>query len=79
MPPGATYTDSYGNTWLAPSGFEGSGTLFDSFGNMTSYFFAGSQSSIPPPMQEGYGGVFGAYNGQEGWIVTGFCQTFIVV
>ncbi len=75
MPTGATFTDSYGNTWVAPSGFEGGGTLFDSFGNMTSYFFPGAQSSIPGPMLDGFGGVFGTYDGQQGWIITDYCQT----
>ena len=79
MPAGATFTDSYGNTWVAPSGYEGGGTLFDSFGNMTSYFFAGPQSSIPAPMLQGFGGDFGTYNGQQGWIVTDFCQTITLL
>jgi hypothetical protein len=79
MPAGATYTDSYGNTWVAPSGFEGRGLLFDSFGNMSSYFFPGSQSSVPLPMIQGFGGVFGNYDGQQGWIVTDYCQTTVPV
>jgi hypothetical protein len=79
MPAGATFTDSYGNTWVAPSGYEGGGTRIDSFGNMTSYFFAGPQGSIPPPMIQGFGGDYGTYNGQEGWIVTDYCQTIFPV
>jgi hypothetical protein len=75
MPPGATFTDSYGNTWVAPSGYEGGGTIFRSFGNMTSYFYPGSQSMIPAPMQQGFGGVYGTYGGQQGWIITDFCVT----
>jgi hypothetical protein len=79
MPKGATFTDSYGNNWVAPSGFEGGSTLFGTFGNMTSYFFAGPQSSVPAPMLQGFGGVFGTYNGQQGWIITDYCQTIIPV
>ena len=37
------------------------------------YFFVGPQSSIPPPMESGWGGVYGSYNGQQGWIVTFYC------
>jgi hypothetical protein len=66
MPVGATFMDTYGNTWLAPSGSLGGGTL-------SSYFFAGPQSSIPPPMMAGWGGVYGTYSGQAGWIITFFC------
>jgi hypothetical protein len=52
MPAGATYMDQYGNTWTAPGGsFDGE--------TISSYFFAGPISSIPPPMQEGWGGFFG--------------------
>ena len=79
MPPGATFTDSYGNTWVAPSGFESRGTTGDSFGNMTSYFFPGNQTTIPLPMLEGFGGVYGTYSGQQGWIITDYCQTIIPV
>ena len=79
MPPGATFTDAYGNTWVAPSGNQGGSTIFDSIGNMTSYFFAGPQSSVPAPMLQGFGGVFGTYNGQQGWIITDYCQTLIPV
>jgi hypothetical protein len=46
MPVGATFTDTFGNVWLAPSGMLGGGTL-------SSYFFPGPQSNIPPPMQGG--------------------------
>ena len=77
MPPGATFTDSYGNIWVAPSGFENTGTVFDSFGNMTSYFFLGNMTSVPFPMLDGFGGVFGTYQGQQGWIITDYCQTIL--
>jgi len=79
MPPGATYTDSYGYTWVALSGFQGTGTVFDHFGNMTSFFFPGPESSIPSPMWQGFGGDYGTYDGQQGWIITDFCQTTIII
>jgi len=66
MPAGATFM-SGGNTWVAPSGYDGSG------GYWSSYFFQGPASTIPPPMMAGWGGVYGTYNGQPGWIVTFFC------
>ena len=66
MPPGATFTDTYGNTWVAPSGYLGGGFW-------SSYFFVGQQSVIPPPMLGGWGGVYGTYGGQMGWIVTFYC------
>jgi len=65
MPVGATFTDTSGNTWVAPSGNDGLGTW-------SSYFFAGPESSIPPPMAAGWAGVYGTYDGQQGWIVTFF-------
>lgn len=77
MPPGATYTDLYGNTWVAPSGSEGGGTALDTFGVWASYFFPGPQTSYPLPMQEGFGGMYGTYDGQQGWIITDFCQTIV--
>ncbi len=66
MPVGATFKDNYGNTWVAPSGKLGGGTW-------SSYFFPGSQSTYPPPMQQGWGGDYGTYNGQSGWVVTFYC------
>jgi secreted PhoX family phosphatase len=66
MPPGATFTDQYGNTWVAPSGGLGGETW-------SSYFFAGPQSFVPPPMMEGWGGDYGTYDGQQGWIVSFYC------
>jgi len=67
MPAGATFTDSSGRSWTAPSGHSGSGSVW------SSYFFAGPQSAIPQPMMQGWAGVFGAYQGQQGWIVTFYC------
>ena len=67
MPVGATFTDSYGNTWLAPSGNQGASAYW------SSYFFVGPASFIPPPMLQGWAGVYGTYNGQQGWIITFFC------
>ncbi len=66
MPVGATFTDQHGNTWVAPRGSLGGGVW-------NSYFFAGSQTSYPPPMLQGWGGVFGTYGGQQGWIITFYC------
>ena len=66
MPVGSTYTDTFGNTWVAPGGSIGGGTL-------SSYFFVGPMSSIPPPMMMGWAGVYGTYSGQMGWIITFFC------
>ena len=66
MPVGATFADNYGNTWAAPGGTMNGGTY-------TSYFFAGPQSSYPPPMISGWGGDYGTYGGQQGWIVTFYC------
>lgn len=66
MPLGATFKDTYGNTWVAPSGNLGGGTW-------SSYFFAGPQASVPPPMQQGWAGDFGTYGGQQGWIITFYC------
>ena len=67
MPKGATFTDPYGNTWLAPSGNDGGG------GYWSSYFFAGTQNSVPLPMMQGWGGEYGTYGGQQGWIITFYC------
>jgi hypothetical protein len=67
MPAGATFTDGYGNRWVAPSGNDGSG------GAWSSYFFAGPEGTVPAAMMSGWGGVYGTYNGQSGWIVTFYC------
>jgi hypothetical protein len=66
MPPGATFTDTSGNTWLAPSGSLG-------IGMWSSYFFAGPQTLIPAPMLMGWAGVYGTYGLQHGWIITFYC------
>jgi len=66
MPSGATFTDRYSNTWLAPSGNDGGG-------RWSSYFFAGSQSAVPQPMLQGWAGDYGTYNGQQGWVITFYC------
>jgi hypothetical protein len=66
MPPGATFTDGYGNTWTAPGGSIDGAVL-------TSYFFQGSYLVAPPPMLDGWGGVYGIYNGEQGWIETFYC------
>ena len=66
MPPGATFTDLSGHTWVAPSGIMGGETW-------SSYFFVGPMSTVPPPMLMGWGGVYGTYGGQTGWIITFFC------
>ena len=47
MPGGATFTDTSGHSWLAPSGNDG-------IGKWSSYFFAGSQGAIPAPMMQGW-------------------------
>jgi hypothetical protein len=67
MPTGATFTDTYGNVWVAPSGNQGSG------GYWSSYFFAGPANLVPLPMLQGWAGVYGTYNGQKGWVVTFYC------
>ncbi len=67
MPAGATFTDSFGNTWTAPNGNDGGGATW------SSYFFAGAQGSVPAPMQAGWGGDYGTYGGQQGWIITFYC------
>lgn len=79
MPAGATFTDQYGNTWVAPSGSDGGGTESDTFGVWVSFFFVGPQTSVPTPMQNGFGGIYGTYDGQQGWIVTDFCQTIRII
>jgi len=66
MPPGATFTDMFGNTWVAPSGSLGGGVW-------RSYFFSGPESVIPPPMLSGWGGVYGTYGGGMGWVITFYC------
>jgi hypothetical protein len=65
MPVGTTFMDSYGHAWVAPGGTIDGGTF-------QSYFFAGPATLIPPPMLEGWGGVYGTYEGQQGWIVSFF-------
>ena len=66
MPAGATFT--YGsNTFVAPSGSDGAG------GHWSSYLFQGAQGAIPQPMMQGWAGVYGTYQGQQGWIVTFYC------
>ena len=64
---------------MAPSGYEGGGYAFHTLGNMTSYFFAGSQSSIPAPLLQGFGGEYGTHNGQQGWIITDYCVISVLV
>lgn len=66
MPVGSSFTDQSGNVWVAPGGLADG----DPF---SSYFFSGPATNIPPPMQSGWGGVYGTYNGQQGWIVTFYC------
>jgi sugar lactone lactonase YvrE len=66
MPAGATFTDSSGHSWLAPSGNDGGG-------KWSSYFFSGSKGTIPAPMMQGWGGDYGTYGGQQGWVVTFYC------
>ena len=68
MPVGATFTDQYGNTWAAPGGTANGGTF-------SSYFFPGPVTNIPPPMQSGWGGDYGTYNGQQGWVITFYCNS----
>lgn len=66
MPPGAAFTDSSGNAWVAPEGtIDGA--------PYSSYFFQGSYLVAPAPMLEGWGGVYGIYNGEQGWIITFYC------
>ena len=67
MPVGATFTYGSGNTWTAPSGSDGQGAVW------SSYFFPGPTTSVPAPMQQGWGGDYGTYNGQQGWVVTFYC------
>ena len=52
MPLGATFTDAYGNTWVSVSGETLGG------GIASTYFFQGSYLVAPPPMLEGWGGVY---------------------
>jgi hypothetical protein len=66
MPIGSTFTDGHGQTWLVPGGSVDGGAY-------SSYFFAGSSSNVPPPMMQGWAGVYGTYGGQQGWIITFFC------
>lgn len=67
MPVGATFTDSYGNTWVAPGGYIDGDVL-------TSYFFQDPYTVAPLPMLEGWGGMYGTYNGEQGWIITFYCS-----
>jgi hypothetical protein len=62
VPAGATFTDYYGRTWTVPGG------------STYTYFFAGPQSNIPPPLQQGFGGEYVTYNGQQGWIISFSCS-----
>ncbi len=57
----ATWTSQSGSTFTVPGG------------NYVTYFFAGPQSSVPGPILAGWGGNYGTYNGQLGWIVTFNC------
>jgi len=66
MPTAATFTDSVGNVWVAPSGSSPAGSA-------SSYFFQGPMSNVPPPMWNGWGGSYGTYDGQQGWIITFYC------
>jgi hypothetical protein len=58
LAPGTAFTDSYGNTWVAPGG------------SLITYFFVDPPTSFPLAMYEGWGGVYGTCDGQDGWIVT---------
>jgi len=64
---GATFTDQAGNTWTIPGGVINGGTV-------SSYFFPGPISNVPPPMWQGWGGSYGTYAGQQGWIITFYCS-----
>jgi hypothetical protein len=66
MPVGSSFTDGYGNTWTAPGGMI-NGWAY------SSYFFQGSKGAVPSPMLQGWGGDYGTYNGQQGWIITFYC------
>jgi hypothetical protein len=66
MPAGSAFADNYGNTWAAPGGSANGGTY-------SSYFFQGPESTIPPPMLQGWGGTYGNYGGQQGWIISFYC------
>ncbi len=66
MPVGSSFTDGFGNSWTAPGG-TANGWAY------SSYFFPSPEGAIPAPMQQGWGGDFGTYNGQQGWIVTFYC------
>ena len=61
LSPGATFITPSGSTFTVPGG------------SYVTYFFAGLQSSVPGPMAAGWGGVYGTYNGQLGWIVNFNC------
>jgi hypothetical protein len=63
---GATFMDGFGNTWVAPGGSANGGTY-------SSYFFPGLEGNIPPPMLQGWGGTYGTYGGQQGWIISFYC------
>ena len=66
VPLGATFKDTGGHTWLATGGNQG-GVMWSSFS------FPGSQNAYPVPMQQGWGGDHGTYNGQQGWIIAFYC------
>ena len=65
MPVGVNFTDGYGHSWETPGGTVAGDPL-------VSYFFAGPESNFPPPMMEGWGGIYGTYDGEQGWIVSFF-------
>jgi hypothetical protein len=62
MPPGTPY-EANGNNWVTPGGSVGGPDI-------SSYFFVDPPTSYPPIMFEGWGGMYGTYGGQQGWIVT---------
>jgi hypothetical protein len=62
VPAGATYTDQSGNTWTVLGG------------NYVTSFFPGPISNVPAPVQQGFGGEYVTYNGQQGWIFSYSCS-----
>ena len=59
----ATFADPSGHARLAPSGHAGAGRM------RPRCFFAGPRTTVPAPMVQGSAGVFGAHQGQRGWVV----------